>query len=539
MATVAADQISGKTDSLMSQEIDMSTKLKLIGIDVGSFGDPFMPVEKGHSILFEDKTKGLYKRINVSHDGKTLLGGILVGDASDYSMLHQIYANKMKLPENAEELILGSRGGGESAFGSVMDLPDTAQICSCESVTKGSICSKLQDGSCNDLSDIIKSTKATTGCGGCKPMVVDLVKATLKTLGKEAKDVVCEHFAYSRQELYDLVKIGKLTTFKEALHIHGKGDGCEVCRPVVASLFASIYMDTANKEVTIQDSNDKFLANIQRNGTYSVVPRVAGGEITAKKLIVLGEVAKEFDLYVKITGGQRIDLFGAQLHELPPIWEKLIRNGFESGHAYGKSLRTVKSCVGNAWCRYGMDESTGFAIDLENRYKGLRSPHKFKGGVSACIRECAEARGKDFGLIAVEGGWNLYVCGNGGANPKHAQLLASQIDKETCVKYLDRFFMYYIKTAGPLIRTSTWLEKLEGGIDYLKKVVIDDCLGIAETLEQEMETLVDAYACEWKQAIEDPEMMKRFKHFVNSHDTDDNIEYVGMRDQKMPKTWVK
>jgi nitrite reductase (NADH) large subunit len=539
MAGVAADQIAGEVQSIMSETIDMSTKLKLIGTDVGSFGDPFMPVEKGHSILFEDKTKGLYKRINVSHDGTTLLGGILVGDASDYSMLHQIFANKMKLPKNPEDLILGARGGGEGAAMNVLDLPDSAQICSCENVTKGSICSKLQEGTCENLGDIIKSTKATTGCGGCKPMVVDLVKATLKTLGRETKDVVCEHFAYTRQELFDLVKIGGITTFKEALHVHGNGDGCEVCRPVLASLFASIYMDTANKEVSIQDSNDKFLANIQRNGTYSVVPRVAGGEITADKLIVLGEVAKEFDLYVKITGGQRIDLFGAQLHELPPIWEKLIRGGFESGHAYGKSLRTVKSCVGSTWCRYGMDDSTQLAIDLENRYKGLRAPHKFKGGVSACIRECAEARGKDFGIIAVEGGWNLYVCGNGGANPKHAQLLAAQIDRETCIKYLDRFFMYYIRTAGPLVRTSTWLEKLEGGMDYLKQIVIDDSLGIAETLEKEMQGLVNSYECEWKQAVEDPEMMKRFKHFVNSDDTDENIQFVPMRDSKMPKLWTK
>ena len=418
-----------------------------------------------------------------------------------------------------------------------MDLPDTAVICSCENVTKGAICGLITSENCSDLSGVIKATKATTGCGGCKPMVVDLVKESLKSLGKEVKDTVCEHFHYSRQELYDLVKINQIKTYDEALDAFGHGDGCEVCKPLVASIFASIYMETANKQVTIQDSNDRFLANIQRNGTYSVVPRIAGGEITPDKLIVLGEVAKKFDLYTKITGGQRIDLFGAQLNDLPAIWKELISAGFESGHAYGKSLRTVKSCVGSTWCRYGMDESVSFAIVLEERYKGLRSPHKFKGGVSGCIRECAEARGKDFGVIAVEGGWNLYVCGNGGANPKHAVLLAEQIDPETCIKYLDRFLMYYIKTAGPLVRTSTWLEKLEGGLDYLKKVVIEDSLGIAEDLETEMQSLVDAYECEWKQAIESPEMMKRFKHFVNSDDTDDNIVFVPLRDQKMPALW--
>ncbi|RXG14279.1 nitrite reductase (NADH) large subunit [Leeuwenhoekiella aestuarii] len=535
MADVAVEQITGG-EKAMAASIDMSTQLKLIGTEVASFGDPFVENHDVVAITYENKQRGIYKRINVAKDGSRLFGGILVGDSSDYNTLFQIYYNAMKLPENPEDLILGSRGG-ESILGSVLDLPDTAQICSCESVSKGEICEAIQDGTAANLKDIVKCTKATTGCGGCKPMVVDLVNETLKSLGKEVKDTICEHFEYSRQELYDLVKVKQITTFEEALARLGKGCGCEVCKPVMASIFSSIYMETANKQPVIQDSNDRFLANIQRNGTYSVVPRVAGGEISPQKLIVLGEVAKKYDLYTKITGGQRIDLFGAQLHELPLIWKELIDAGFESGHAYGKSLRTVKSCVGSTWCRYGMHESVTFAIEIENRYRGLRSPHKLKGGVSGCIRECAEARGKDFGLIAVDGGWNLYVCGNGGATPKHAILLAEQLDDETCVKYLDRFLMFYIRTAAPLMRTAPWLDKLEGGIEYLKKVVVEDSLGIAEELELEMQGLVNKYECEWKQAIEDPEMMGRFKHFVNSDETDETIEFVSLRDQKMPKPW--
>ncbi|WP_281337453.1 nitrite reductase large subunit NirB [Flavobacterium eburneipallidum] len=536
MADVAAEQIIGN-EKLMRESIDMSTQLKLIGVEVASFGDPFIENNEVTAIVYENKFSGIYKRINVTKDGKTLLGGILVGDSSDYNGLFQIYSNAMKLPANPEDLILGSRGGESSTMGSAMDLPDTAVICSCENVTKGSICCSITDGSCETFGDVVKATKATSGCGGCKPMVVDLVKEAQKSLGKEVKDVVCEHFAYSRQELYDIVKINKFTNHNEVLGTIGKGDGCEVCKPVLSSIFSSIYNDTANKHVTAQDSNDRFLANIQRNGTYSVVPRMAGGEVTAEKLIAIGEVAKEYGLYTKITGAQRVDLFGAELNDLPAIWKKLIDNGFESGHAYGKSLRAVKSCVGNAWCRYGMDDSTTLAIELENRYRGIRSPHKLKGGVSACIRECAEARGKDFGVIAVEGGWNLYICGNGGANPKHAVLLAEAIDKETVFKYMDRFLMYYIQTAGPLVRTSTWLEKLEGGIEYLKNVVINDSLGINATLEAEMQKLVDTFECEWKQAIEDPEMMKRFNHFVNSDDRDDNLEYIPLRGQKMPTAW--
>ncbi|MBC7845406.1 MAG: nitrite reductase large subunit [Flavobacterium sp.] len=536
MADVAAEQIIGN-EKLMRETIDMSTQLKLIGVEVASFGDPFIENDEVTAIVYENKFSGIYKRINVTKDGKTLLGGILVGDSSDYNNLFQIYSNAMKLPANPEDLILGSRGGEGSTMGSAMDLPDSAVICSCENVTKGSICCSIIDGSCETFGDVVKATKATSGCGGCKPMVVDLVKEAQKSLGKEVKDVVCEHFAYSRQELYDIVKINKFTNHNEVLGTVGKGDGCEICKPVLSSIFSSIYNDTANKHITAQDSNDRFLANIQRNGTYSVVPRMAGGEVTAEKLIAIGEVAKEYNLYTKITGAQRVDLFGAELNDLPAIWKKLIDNGFESGHAYGKSLRAVKSCVGNAWCRYGMDDSTSLAIELENRYRGIRSPHKLKGGVSACIRECAEARGKDFGVIAVEGGWNLYICGNGGANPKHAVLLAEQIDKETVIKYMDRFLMYYIQTAGPLVRTSTWLEKLEGGIDYLKNVVINDSLGINGTLEAEMQKLVDTFECEWKQAIEDPEMMKRFNHFTNTDDRDDNLEYIPLRGQKMPTAW--
>ena len=537
MATVALDQIIGGTKK-MQGEIDMSTQLKLIGTEVASFGDPFLESDEVQAIRYENKCKGIYKRINIDVSNKKLLGGILVGDSSDYNNLYQIYLNSLPLPENFEDLILGARGEGQSLLGSVLNLPDSAQICSCESVSKADICKPIEDGTCSSLKDIVKCTKASTGCGGCKPMVTDLVNETLKSLGVTIKEEICEHFAYSRQELYDLVRFNKLQNFDDAIETIGKGgDGCEICKPVMASLFASINAETENRQFGIQDSNDRFLANIQRNGTYSVVPRVPGGEITPEKLMVLGKVAKKYDLYTKITGGQRIDLFGAELHELPLIWKELIEAGFESGHAYGKALRTVKSCVGSTWCRYGMHESVSFAIQIEDRYKGIRSPHKLKGGVSGCIRECAEARGKDFGIIAVEGGWNLYVCGNGGANPKHAILFAEQLDDETCIKYLDRFLMFYIRTAAPLTRTSTWLEKMQGGIEHLKNVIINDSLGIASELETEMAALVGKYECEWKQAVEDPNVSKRFRHFINSDETDSNIKFVPLREQKMPVAW--
>jgi nitrite reductase (NADH) large subunit len=370
--------------------------------------------------------------------------------------------------------------------------------------------------------------------------VKDIIAGVLKEKGVYIRNIVCEHFDYSRQELLDLLKMNGLKTYNSVLNYFGKGDGCEVCKPLVASLLASLWNENILQKdrAPIQDSNDRYLANIQKGGTYSVVPRIPGGEITPEKLIVIGQVAQKYALYTKITGGQRIDLFGAHLGDLPAIWEELIRAGFESGHAYGKSLRTVKSCVGSTWCRFGVQDSVSFAIEVEDRYKGLRSPHKLKSAVSGCIRECAEAQSKDFGIIATEKGWNLYVCGNGGSKPQHAQLIATDVDKETCLRLIDRFLMFYIKTADPLTRTATWLNKMEGGINYLKAVVVDDVLGIGEELDRDMQALIDVYKCEWKEVVESPELRKRFSHFVNVPVKDPSVQFETMRDQKRVKEWV-
>jgi len=533
MADVVVSQLLGSEKSFHG--FDMSTKLKLIGVDVASFGDAFVTEPECRTIIFEDTHKGVYKRINISNDGKYLLGGILIGEAEAYNMLLQTVNNNIVLPPNPEDLILGSRGESTSEGAGVLSLPDDALICSCEAVTKAAICDAVNDG-CTTVDGIKKCTKAGTGCGGCVPLVKDLIAGTMKANGQYIKNVICEHFDYSRQELYDLIKINKLKSYDLALDHFGKGDGCEVCKPAVASILSSLWNDVIVKQDTIQDSNDRFLANIQKGGTYSVVPRVPGGEITADKLIVLGQVAKKYGLYTKITGGQRIDLFGAHLNDLPLIWEELIDAGFESGHAYGKALRTVKSCVGSTWCRFGLHDSVSFAIEIEDRYKGIRAPHKIKGGVSGCIRECAEAQSKDFGVIATEKGWNLYVCGNGGSKPQHALLLASDIDKDTLVKYLDRFLMFYIKTADPLTRTATWLNKMDGGLSYLKNVVINDSLGIGASLEEEMQSLINSYHCEWKEVVNSPELRKRFAHFINApEEKDPTVKFEPMREQLKAK----
>jgi nitrite reductase (NADH) large subunit len=538
MADVVATNLTGGNKEFKGY--DMSTKLKLIGIDVASFGDPFVHGENIRTVVFEDTMKGIYKRINISADGKELLGGILVGDAAQYNMLLQTCKNKVVLPPDPEEVIMGSRGGEAEAGAGVQGLPDEAMICSCESVTKGDICNAVSAQGCETMDAIKKCTKAGTGCGGCVPMVKDLMLFTMKAQGKYVRNVLCEHFNYSRQEMFDLVKLHELKSYDEVLDKLGSGDGCELCKPPVASILASLWGEMILKKGndTAQDSNDRFLANIQKGGTYSVVPRIPGGEITPDKLIVIGQVAKKYNLYTKITGGQRIDMFGAHLNDLPDIWGQLIAAGFESGHAYGKSLRTVKSCVGSTWCRFGLHDSVSYAIRIEERYRGLRSPHKLKGGVSGCIRECAEAQSKDFGIIATEKGWNLHVCGNGGSKPQHALLLTTDLDDETCIKYIDRFLMFYIKTADTLTRTAPWLNKMDGGIDYLRNVVVNDSLGMAEQWEAEMQTLVDCYKCEWKEAIENPEIKKRFNHFVNAPEVKDpSVKFESMREQKKVADW--
>lgn len=264
-------------------------------------------------------------------------------------------------------------------------------------------------------------------------------------------------------------------------------------------------------------------------------------------MIALGETAKKYNLYTKITGGQRVDLFGAAKHELPDIWEDLGNAGFESGHAYGKALRTVKSCVGSTWCRYGVQDSVSFAIRVENRYKGIRSPHKLKSAVSGCTRECAEAQGKDFGMIATENGYNLYLGGNGGVNPVHGLLFATDIDEDTVIKYLDRYLMYYILTADRLERTAVWQAKLStanggGPIEHLKEVIIDDKLGICDELDKRMAYLIESYHDEWAEVVKDPKRRAKFKQFVNTDaniDKDRMIEFVDMRGQKRPADWPK
>lgn len=509
---------------------DLSTKLKLLGVEVASVGDVHGDGER-HPLVWDDPIAGVYQRLDVDDEGR-VVSAVLVGDAGPYGNILSRFRSGDAVVA-AGDLLRPAPLVVDDAAG-----PDPAQlVCSCENVAAGTILDAVAGGS-SSLGEIKACTRAGTGCGGCVPVVEQLLRVGLEARGESVSSALCAHFDHSRADLFEIVRIKGLRTFAEVLADHGRGEiGCEICKPAVASILASLgnghILD--GEQASLQDTNDHFLANLQRDGSYSVVPRIAGGEITPEKLIIIGEVARDFGLYTKITGGQRIDLFGARVEQLPVIWRRLVDAGFESGHAYGKSLRTVKSCVGETWCRYGVADSTSMAIRLEERYRGLRSPHKIKMAVSGCARECAEAQSKDVGVIATERGWNLWVGGNGGMRPRHAELLAEDLDDETLVSYIDRFVMYYVRTADRLQRTASWVESLDGGIEHVRAVVIDDSLGVAETLEGLMEAHVATYECEWKATIDDPDRVARFVSFVNAPDeADPTIVFVRERGQIRP-----
>jgi nitrite reductase (NADH) large subunit len=507
-AEVVADRLLGGAAEF--PEADMSTKLKLLGVDVASFGDAMGTTADCLEVVVNDAVNQTYAKLVLSDDAATLLGGILVGDASSYGVLRPMVGER--LPGDPLALIAPARpdGGAGGALG-VGALPPGAQICSCNNVTKGDLTDAIAGG-CGDVPGLKKCTLAGTSCGSCVPLLKQLLEAE----GVEQSKALCEHFSQSRAELFEIISATSIRTFSGLVDRFGTGKGCDICKPAIASILASTSSEHIldGEQASLQDSNDHFLANIQKNGSYSVVPRVPGGDITPEQLILIGEIARDFNLYTKITGGQRIDMFGARVDQLPEIWRRLVEGGMESGHAYGKALRTVKSCVGSDWCRYGQQDSVQMAINLELRYRGLRAPHKIKMGVSGCARECAEARGKDVGVIATDAGWNLYVGGNGGMTPKHAQLLAGDLDDETLLRYIDRFLMFYIRTADRLQRTAPWVEQV--GLEHLREVVCDDSLGLAAEFEEAMARHVDGYACEWKGVLDDPDKLSRFVSFVNA-----------------------
>ncbi len=537
MAEVVADRLMGGAAEFTT--VDDATKLKLAGVDVASFGDALGVTEGALEIVYADPVRGVYQKVVVTDDATTLLGGIFVGDASPYALLRPLLGTALA-DEPGAYLSAASTEGPAHA-----ELPDGALVCSCNNVAAHTIRDAVRgvgtaDGSpCTELGPLKTCTRAGTQCGSCVPLVKKILETELTRSGQTVSKALCEHMPLSRQELFETVRVTGLTSFEEIISRYGTGRGCDICKPVVASIIASQHQGYILGEgrAGLQDTNDRALANLQRDGSYSVVPRMPGGEVTPQKLAVIAQVAIDFGLYTKITGGQRIDLFGARLDQLPDIWRILVDAGFESGQAYGKALRNVKSCVGSTWCRFGVQDAVAMAVRLELRYRGLRAPHKFKFGVSGCARECAESRGKDVGVIATDKGWNMYVGGNGGYQPAHGQLLASDLDDDTLIRYIDRYMMYYIRTGDRLQRTARWIEEIDGGLEHVYDVVVNDSLGLAGELESAMAKHIDNYEDEWAATLRDPERLRRFRTFVNApHEADPSHLRVAERGQTRPPT---
>ncbi|MFF4878106.1 nitrite reductase large subunit NirB [Micromonospora sp. NPDC000668] len=522
-AEVVADRLVGGAATFPGA--DSATKLKLLGVDVASFGDAHGATPGCLDVTFTDPATRVYAKLVLSDDAHTLLGGVLVGDANAYPTLRASVGGPLPAAPLA---LLAPDGGGADAGA----LPAAAQVCSCNAVTRSDVDAAIAGG-CADVPALKACTRAGTSCGSCVPTLKQLLDAA----GVAQSTALCEHFDVSRRELFEIIRVRGIRTFSRLVAEHGRGRGCDICKPVVASILASLGAGHVldGEQASLQDTNDHFLANLQRDGSYSVVPRIPGGEITPEKLIVIGEVARDFQLYTKITGGQRIDLFGARVEQLPQIWRRLVDAGFESGHAYGKALRTVKSCVGETWCRYGVQDSVGLAVALELRYRGLRAPHKIKSAVSGCARECAEARSKDFGIIATESGWNLYVGGNGGFRPRHADLFATDLSTEALISLIDRFLIYYIRTADRLQRTAGWIEAMDGGLDHLRSVIVDDALGLCAELDAAMARHVASYSDEWRDVLDDPDRLRRYTSFVNAPEVPDpSITFARERGQPVP-----
>ncbi|HOZ59098.1 MAG TPA: nitrite reductase large subunit NirB [Nakamurella multipartita] len=535
MADVVVDRFLG--GDRRHRRVDDGTKLKGVGVDAAAFGDVNAISPNALEVSFVDPVNRRYRKLVMSDDARRLLGGVFVGDIGLYSQLRPLIGRELGADPSA---LIAPEGTA------ILDtaLPDDAVVCSCNNVDAGTIRHAVTQHECHTVGAIKERTKAGTVCGSCVPTLTRLLHQELERTGITVSRALCEHFDVPRADLFELVQLGGQGTFSEVVAAFGTGRGCNVCRPVVASILATLGAITGRRHSPVgrqlgalQDTNDHVMANIQKDGTYSVIPAMPAGEVTPEKLLVFAQVAKDYGLYVKVNGAQRIGMFGARLEQLPEIWRRLVAVGFESGHAYGKSLRMVKSCLGTNWCRYGVQDSTTMAVFLEKRYRGLRSPHKMKLGVSGCARECAEAQAKDVGVIATNRGWNLYVGGNGGAQPAHGKLLVEDLDDQTLVRCIDRFLMLYVREADKLQRTARWVEERPGGVEELRRVIVDDTLGIGAELEAAMQRHADSYVDEWAEAINDPERAAKFVSFVNAPDAvDPDLRFVPERGQVRPAT---
>jgi nitrite reductase (NADH) large subunit len=502
-AKVLADHLTGTNRGAAYHGSQIATKLKVAGVDVASMGLQSPEHEDDELLEFAEPKKGIYKNV-IIRDGR-LVGATLVGDNRKAAFLMQAFDRGLPLPEERAELLFDL--GGPAAEASPAEMADDEQVCNCNGVSKGAICATVQSG-CKTVTGVMDKTRAGKGCGTCKPLVQRIVEWAAG--GEVEEDPAASYYVpgvpMPKPELMNAIRTHDLRSVSSVFATLGGQEDAK-SKMGLASLLKMMWGDDYVDERDARFINDRVHANIQRDGTFSVVPQMKGGVTTPAQLKRIAEVAEKHDVpMVKLTGGQRIDLLGVPKEKLPEIWSEL---DMPSGYAYAKSFRTVKTCVGSDFCRFGVGDSTALGIAIEERYQGLEGPGKMKLAVTGCPRNCAEAYVKDLGVVAIDGGkWEIYVGGAAGAHVRKGDLLATVGSADEVLTLTGRFLQYYRENANWLERTYAWVPRV--GIDKIRAVVVDDAEGLAAGLDAAVAEAVAAYRDPWKER-QDPVTPGQFR----------------------------
>ncbi len=437
-----------------------AAKLKIAGVDVFSAGN-WNDGDDAEPVRYEDKALGVYKKV-VVRDGR-LSGLILVGDTSDSHRYMEWMRTNEELAEHRRHLLFPAPTSDAGL--DVAEMSDTATVCGCVGVTKGAIIQAIHEQGVNTMSQLKECTRASTGCGSCSKLCQDLLRAVAPEFEEEAKRVLCACVPFPEEKLREILRSQRLRSVQDVLEIYGNGKGCEVCKPALSYMLDMLWCGDHDEDRSARFINDRVHANIQKDGTFSVIPRIRGGVTSPDELRRIADVAERYSVkMVKITGSQRIDLLGVKKADLPAVWADL---GMPSGQAYTKGVRMVKTCVGTEFCRFGTQDSTGAGIEMEKRFEQLFTPHKVKMATVGCPRNCAEATVKDIGLIGQEGGWQVVVGGAAGKSVRKADLLTTVETTEQAMEASELFFQYYRENANYLERTYDFVERT--GIEKIRK----------------------------------------------------------------------
>jgi nitrite reductase (NADH) large subunit len=495
-ATVLADRISGANPDASYQGSRVSTKLKVMGLELASIGEKDTDAPDDEVILYAEPSRGVYKKLIV-REGR-VHGAIVLGDPSVVPGLLQAFDRGSLLPDDRAELLVGRAADGATGTMSVAAMPEDAQICNCNGVSKGRILAAVADG-CRSLEAVCAATRAGTGCGSCKSQVQAVLELAAGDLITEdpAAHYYVPGLPLTKPDLVRAIRQRQLRSVSAVFATLANGKDDPASMPGLASLLKTIWGREYEDERDARFINDRVHANIQKDRTFSVVPRIYGGVTTAAQLRKIADVAEKYDVpMIKITGGQRIDLLGIPKEKLPDVWRDL---GMASGHAYTKAFRTCKTCVGTDFCRYGVGDSTGLGIAIETRFQGLESPHKMKLATAGCPRNCSEATTKDVGAVAIEGGrWEIYVGGAAGSRVRKGDILCTVASHDDVLRYMGRFMQYYREHGKYLERTYDFVERL--GIDRLRRLLVDDEDGLCAALDAAMQDAVEAYVDPWREA---------------------------------------